>query len=175
MILKVFLQVLSYSLVITVVRRVVNRIKEPTEDLANTELEEKTINWKKISTVYSMSAIGFTVILILALSMPSNLDGTPKTIVISVFVLIILFCFLLSFLYAQIYIKFGTDKIYWKKMSGKKMDIRYEDITSFKIDGNGNLKLYQGKKCVLNFATAEYKTFIIETLKKHKVGVRNEQ
>ncbi len=174
MILKVFLQVLSYSLVITAVRWVVNRVKRPTEGLANTELEEKIIDWKNISALYCMVAIGFTVILIFALSMPSNLDGTPKIIVISVFVLIILFCFLLSFLYAQVYIKFGTDKIYWKKMSGKKMDIRYEDITSFKIDGSGNLKLYQGKKCILNFATADYKTFIIETLKKHKVGVRNE-
>ena len=49
--------------------------------------------------------------------------------------------------------------------------MRCEDITSFTMDGSGNLKLYQGNKCILNFATAEHRVFIMEVLKRHKVGV----
>lgn len=170
--LQIFLKVLLYSVIILVVRGVISRIQKPPKELTSTELGERFIDRKIFSNIYLVVAIGFTIILVLAVSLPSNLEGIARGIVIGSFVLLILFFCVVSFLYRRVYIKIGKDKIYWRKMNGEEKAVRYEDITSFALDGSGHLKLYEGKKCILNFATAEHKVFIMEVLKNHKVGVK---
>lgn len=169
--LQIFLKVLLYSIIIMIVRGVISKIQKPAKELTSTELGERFIDRKIFSIIYLVVAIGFTIILVFAASLPSNLKGTTKGIVIGCFVLLILFFLLISFLYGRVYVKIGKDEIYWRKMCGKEEKVRYEDITSFTMDGSGNLKLYQGNKCILNFATAEHRVFIMEVLKRHKVGV----
>lgn len=155
-----------------VVRGVISKIQKPAKELTNTELGERFIDRKIFSIIYMVVAIGFAIILVFAASLPSNFEGTTKGIVIGCFVLLILFFLSISFLYGRVYIKIGKDEIYWRKMCGKEEKMRYEDITSFTMDGSGNLKLYQDNKCILNFATAEHRVFIMEVLKRHKVGVK---
>lgn len=155
-----------------IVRSVISKIQKPAKELTSTELGERFIDRKTFSIIYLVVAIGFAIILVFAASLPSNLEGTTKRIVTGCFVLLILFFLLISFLYGRVYIKVGKDVIYWRKMIGKEESVRYEDITSFNMDGSGNLKLYQGDKCILNFATAEHRVFIMEVLKNHKVGVK---
>ena len=169
--LQIFLKVLLYSVIIMVVRGVISKIQKPAKELTSTELGEKFIDRKIFSIIYLVVAIGFTIILVFAASLPSNLEGRTKGIVIGCFVLLILFFLSISFLYGRVYVKIGRDEIYWRKMCGKEEKVRCEDITSFTMDGSGNLKLYQGNKCILNFATAEHRVFIMEVLKRHKVGV----
>jgi hypothetical protein len=130
------------------------------------------IDKKIFSIIYLAVAIGFTIILVCALRLPSNLEGTAKIIVVGCFIFLILFFCLISFLYGRVYIKIGKEKIYWRKMCGKEEEVRYEDITSFTMDASGNLKLFQGDKCILHFATAEHKVFITEVLKNHKVDAK---
>lgn len=170
--LQIFLKVLLYSVIIMVVRGVISRIQKPAKELTSTELGERFIDRKVFSIIYLVVAIGFTIILVFAVSLPSNLEGTAKRMVMGCFVLLILFFLLISFLYGRVYIKVGKDEIYWRNMWGKEEKVRYEDITSFTMDGSGNLKLYQGDKCILNFATAEHRVFILEVLKNHKVGIK---
>ena len=170
--LQVFLKVLLYSVIIIVVRGVINKIQKPAKELTSTERGERFIDRKIFSIIYMVVAIGFAIILILAVSLPSNLDGIEKGIAIGGFIILILFFFLISFLYGRVYIKVGKDKIYWRKMCGKEDEVKYEDITAFTMDGSGNLKLYQDDKCILSFATAEHKVFTMEVLKKHKVCMK---
>lgn len=170
--LQIFFKVLLYSIIIIAVRGVISKIQKPEKNLTSTELGERFIDRKIFSIIYLGVAIGFTIILVLAMSLPSNLEGVVKIIVVGIFVLLIVFFCLMSFFYGRVYIKVGKEKIYWRKMCGKDEEIRYEDITAFTMDGSGNLKLFQGDKCVLNFATAEHKVFIMEVLKNHKVSVR---
>ncbi len=169
--LQIFLKVLLYSIIIMVVRGVISKIQKPEKELTSTELGERFIDRKIFSIIYLVVAIGFTIILVFAANMPSNLEGTIKGIVIGCFVFLILFFLLISFLYGCVYVKIGKDGIYWRKMCGKEEKVKYEDITSYTMDGSGNLKLYQGNKCILNFATAEHRVFIMEVLKRHKVSV----
>lgn len=154
------------------VRGVISKIQKPEKNLTSTELGERFIDRKIFSIIYLVVAMGFTIILVFAMSLPSNLEGIAKIVVIGSFVVLILFFFLLSFLYGRVYIKVGKEKIHWRKMCGKEEDIRYEDITAFTMDGSGNLKLFKGDECILNFATAEHRVFIMEVLKNHKVGVK---
>lgn len=168
---QVFLKILLYSVIILVVRRVIRKIQKP-ERLTNTELGERFIDKKIFSKIYLVVAVGFSIILLLVTSFPSNLEGISKRVIIGSFIFLILFFLLMSFMYGQVYIKIGKDKIFWRKMNGQEGEIGYDNITSYMMDGSGNLKLYQGDNCILNFATAEHKVFITEVLKNHKVGVR---
>lgn len=170
--LQIFLKILLYSIIIMAVRGVISKIQKPEKNLTSTVLGERFIDRKIFSIIYLVVAMGFTIILIFAMSLPSNLEGIAKIVVIGSFVVLILFFFLLSFLYGRVYIKVGKEKIHWRKMYGKEEDIRYEDITAFTMDGSGNLKLFKGDECILNFATAEHRVFIMEVLKNHKVGVK---
>ena len=80
-----------------------------------------------------------------------------------------LFCFFLSisFLYGRVYVKIGRDEIYWRKMCGKEEKVRCEDITSFTMDGSGNLEIITKVINVfLNFATAEHRVFNHGSIKK---------
>ncbi len=168
---QVFLKILLYSVIILAVRSVISKIQKP-ERLTNTELGERFIDKKIFSKIYLVVAVGFLIILLLATSFPSNLEGVSKIIIIGSFILLILFFLMMSFMYGRVYIKIGKDKISWRKMNGKEDEIAYDDITSYMMDGSGNLKLYQGDKCILKFATDEHKVFVMEVLKNHKVGVR---
>ena len=170
--MSIFLKVLLYSIIITVVRGVIGKIQRPADKIISTEWGERFIDRKIYSIIYLIVAIGFSIILIFAVSLPSNLEGSKKGIVVGCFCLLILFFFLISFGYSRVYIKIGKDEIYWRKMYGKEEHIRYEDITSFTMDSSGDLKLYQNDKCILNFATAEHKVFIREVLKNHKVDIK---
>ena len=86
--LQIFLKVLLYSVIIMVVRGVISKIQKPAKELTSTELGERFIDRKIFSIIYLVVAIGFTIILVFAASLPSNLEGRTKGIVIGC-----LFCF----------------------------------------------------------------------------------
>lgn len=158
-----------------IVRGVVKKIQNKAPEKELVDLDDIFIDKKVYSNIYLIVAMGFVIILILGMNVPSNLQGLKKYIVIGCFVLLILLFCLIGFLYRRVYVKFGRDKIYWRKMCGKDETISYEDITSFRIDGTGNMKLYRDDKCFLCFSTEGYKEFIIELLKNHKVGVKTNE
>lgn len=168
--LQIFLKILLYSIIIIVVRGVISKIQKPAKEIATTEWGEELIDWKIFSIIYLAVAVIFAIILAFVLSYPSNLEGARNSLSTGIFVLIILFFLLLSILYGQVYVKIGKEKIYWRKMNGKKCEVRYEDITSYTVDGSSNVKLYQGDKCILAFATGEHKVFVTAVLKNHKVS-----
>lgn len=171
--LQIFLKILLYSIIIIVVRGVISKIQKPAKEIATTEWGEELIDWKIFSIIYLAVAVIFAIILAFVLSYPSNLEGTRNSLSTGIFVLIILFFFLLSILYGQVYVKIGKEKISWRKMNGKECEVRYEDITSYTVDGSGNVKLYQGDKCILAFATGSNKRFVTEVLKNRKVSTKN--
>ena len=144
-VLKIFLKVLLYSIIVIVVKSIIGKIQEPSAGIKQTELGERFIDWKIFSNIYMIVGIGFTCILIFALNMTSNYN----VLVIALFILLIVLFFLMSFLYGRVYVKVGKDRIYWRKMNGKEYNIRYEDITSHVVDESGNVKLYQNNKCIL--------------------------
>lgn len=168
-ILKIFLKVLLYSIIVIFVKSTIGKIQEPSAGIKQTELGERFIDWKIFSNIYMIVGIGFTCILIFALNMTSNYN----VLVIALFILLIVLFFLMGFLYGRVYVKVGKDRIYWRKMNGKEYNIRYEDITSHVVDESGNVKLYQNNKCILAFATGTHKVFVTEVLKNHKVPMKD--
>lgn len=172
--LQIFFKVLLYSILIMIVRGVISKVQKPKKEVTNTELGERFIDWKIFSIIYMIVAIGFSVIFIFALTLPSNIPEINRGIGVGFFVFLIMLFLLMSFLYGRVYVKIGKSKIYWRKMNGKEYEIKYEEITSYKIDDGGNLKLYQGDKCILSFATGVHKVFITEVLKNHRIEVKDD-
>lgn len=166
---EIFLKVLFYSVIIITVKEVVYKIQKPTEEFKTTELGERFIDWKIYSIIYMIGAIVFTIILVGVSSMPSNLGKTEDYIFNGIFISLILFLVVLSIFYGGTYVKIGKEKIYWRKMFGKEREIEYSEISLFKTDGMGNIKIYKEDKCVLHFAMGVNKVFVTEVLKNHKV------
>ena len=64
-VLKIFLKVLLYSIIVIVVKSIIGKIQEPSAGIKQTELGERFIDWKIFSNIYMIVGIGFTCILIL--------------------------------------------------------------------------------------------------------------
>lgn len=146
----VLIKIFVYAMILCAIKFTITKIQKPREDITTTLLGERFIDYKIFSYIFLALSIGFMAILVFALSLPSN-EGTEKNIVVIIFILVILFLFLMSLLYSRIYIKIGKNKIQWRKINGKEEKIKYEDITSYKVEGGNNLELYQEDTCVLNF------------------------
>ena len=52
-VLKIFLKVLLYSIIVIVVKSIIGKIQEPSAGIKQTELGERFIDWKIICVSYS--------------------------------------------------------------------------------------------------------------------------
>lgn len=170
--MNIFLKMVLCSLLIVFVWTIICKIQKPDGEIMRTELGERFIDWKLFSVFYLVVALGFTLIFLFALSFPSNLSGMRQGIMYGFFLILIAFFLSLSFLYGNVYVRIGKQNIQWRRMNGEKCEIRYENISSYTMDFNGNLKLYQDDKCILSFATGKHKIFVTEVLKNHGIPTR---
>lgn len=171
--LRVLLRFLITGVIIGTVRWVTSIIQKPAKEVSNVELGERFISSKGVSKNYFIMTICFSLVLAFATSMPLDIKGVGKAIVIGVLILIILFFLLMSFLYGQVYVRIGNDDIRWRKMNGKEQTIKYNEVTLFSVDEDGIAKIFKEDKCILTFPTYEHKSYIIGLFRNRKVSIKD--
>lgn len=154
---------LSFVIILCVIKLMADKI-QGSKDII-TEPREIFIDRKNFSKVYFVLAIAFTIIFTIALSLPSDLDKSTDQMVTGISIGVVLFFMIMSILCNRSYLKIGVDDLTWQKMIGGKGTIKYKDITSYDMKMNGDLKLYQGKRCVLRFSTYIDRTLVLQRLK----------
>mgnify|MGYP000615250633 CR=1 FL=1 len=90
-VLKIFLKVLLYSIIVIVVKSTIGKIQEPSAGIKQTELGERFIDWKIFFKHLYDCRDWFYCILIFALNMTSNYN----VLVIALFILLIVLFFLM--------------------------------------------------------------------------------
>lgn len=159
----VIVKVLSFVIILCVIKFMADKIQCSKDNI--TEPGEILIDRKNFSKVYFVLAIAFTIIFTIALSLPNDLDKSTYQMVTGISIGVVLFFMIMSILCNRSYLKIGVDGLTWQKMIGGKGTIKYKDITSYDMKMNGDLKLYQGKRCILRFSTYIDRTLVLQRLK----------
>lgn len=169
---EIFIKLLTYSIVITVVKLVINRVFEAQKEYKVDKEGNNYIDRYILGKIYFILAIICTIIIIFVSSFPSNIQGRTKIIVYAILIGFNIMLYVVAIMFRICYIKFGKNKIIYRNMLGKIRGYRYADIDYGVLSYKEILTLYSEGKQIIQLLIGKERLCIIDTLEEKGVEVK---
>lgn len=170
--LQFIFKILLYILLLITIEIIIVKNRKDKNIIMPIERGERLIEYKVIYTILLISSFVFGTILVPISNISvaiTGLKGITRIIVLVFFLNLTIIYLILGFLYGRMYIKIGKEKIYWRDINGIKHEIKYEDISSYKIENENIVQLYKEDECILEFSMNKNKVFVTAVLRNRKV------
>ena len=171
---EIFIKILIYSIIITVVKLATDKLfaaeKEYKVDKKGNNYIDTGVIWK----IYFTMAIVFTILIIIVGSVPSNVQGIDKFVMSAIAIGLNIMIYIIAIMYRLYYIKFGENNITYRNMLGKIRKYNYSDIEYGELSYSRILTLYSNNKQILKFSVAEMRILILVTLGEKGVKIKKE-
>lgn len=172
-ILKISSKLLSYFLVVVIVRFILKKASAEDKIVTDTNEEVAYIKKTAYSKIYFWIAVTFGLLYIITDIFPDS--GNGKKLVSSMFITLSVLCFMISFMYKRWYIRLEKDKIVYHNMFGKYVTIDLNLVTYYKFSEHGELCLCQNETTLLTIFSVENRKFLIDILKKKQIREKREK
>ena len=171
---EIFIKVLTYSIIITVVKLATDKLfdaeKEYKVDKKGNNYIDAGVIWK----IYFTMAIVLSIFIIIVGSYPSNVQGITKFIISAIAIGFNITFYIVAIMYRLYYIKFGVSDITYRNMIGKTRKYNYSDIEYGEVSYSKILTLYSNNKKILKFSVAEMRIKILVTLGEKGVKIKKQ-
>ena len=171
---EVFIKVLTYSIIITLVKLATDKLfkseKEYKLDKKGNNYIDAGVIWK----IYFTMAIVLSIFIIIVGSFPSNVQGKTKFIISAIAIGFNIIFYIVAIMYRLYYIKFGENDITYRNMLGKIRKYNYSDIEYGELSYNRILTLYSNNNKILKFSVAEMRMLILEDLWEKGIKIKKQ-
>ena len=171
---EVFIKVLTYSIIITLVKLATDKLfkseKEYKLDKKGNNYIDAGVIWK----IYFTMAIVLSIFIIIVGSFPSNVQGKTKLIISAIAIGFNIIFYIVAIMYRLYYIKFGENDITYRNMLGKIRKYNYSDIEYGELSYNRILTLYSNNNKILKFSVAEMRMLILEDLWEKGIKIKKQ-
>ena len=174
MIAEVFLKLLLYFIIITIVRIVINNVTKLDERLKIGDEETEYKDKRATAKVFIIVAIVFSVIVIIMGCLLNNVEGAADQTIVVTFLVINVIIYCLGIMHFLWLLKVDAQQIVYRNMFGMKKCLSYGDISYGVLGKRGELKLISEKKCILTVNHIDSYAYLMERLKVNGVIIKTQ-
>ena len=165
--ITVGIKAFTYVIIFTLVKSIVSKLLGNAKNGKN-ENGVMCFDKRGISNLCFVIAVFFTFLISFISTLPANIHGITKVIIIACFVIFCLFLYGLSIMYSLWYIKLDANAISKRNYIGRKCEILSVDIERYERMPNGKLILYKDLRKLISIES-EYADAVLLWMEKSSV------